>query len=326
MLYSSSDLAHAARFCLKGRTKMDRTIDYIIGKEEDGLRVEQVLRRKGYSRQNLSVIKRMPQSILVNGVHAYMRGQVQTGDALRVQIHETGVSGKIPPIHLPLDIVYEDEDIIVINKAAGMPIHPSMNNYTNSMANALAWYYKEQGKPFIFRCSNRLDRDTSGLTVVAKHLVSAGILSTMTAEKILEREYLAIVSGHVSPSAGTICAPLARKGTSIIERIVDFEKGEEAVTHYETLGHYGHHSLVKLKLETGRTHQIRVHMQYLGYPLIGDYLYNPDMTYISRQALHSHRLSFPHPMTGEPMEFTAPLPEDMQEVLRVTSSSPASQE
>ena len=126
--------------------------------------------------------------------------------------------------------------------------------------------------------------------------------------------------------AGTICAPLARKGTSIIERIVDFEKGEEAVTHYETLGHYGPHSLVKLKLETGRTHQIRVHMQYLGYPLIGDYLYNPDMTHISRQALHSHRLSFPHPMTGEPVEFTAPLPEDMQEVLRVTSSSPASKE
>lgn len=326
MLYSSSDLAHAARFCLKGRTKMDRTIDYIIGKEEDGLRVEQVLRRKGYSRQNLSVIKRMPQSILVNGVHTYMRGQVQTGDTLRVQIHEAGVSEKIPPIHLPLDIVYEDEDIIVINKAAGMPIHPSMNNHTNSMANALAWYYKEQEKPFIFRCSNRLDRDTSGLTVVAKHLVSAGILSTMTAEKILEREYLAIVSGHVSPSAGTICAPLARKGTSIIERMVDLEKGEEAVTHYETLGHYGPHSLVKLKLETGRTHQIRVHMQYLGYPLIGDYLYNPDMTHISRQALHSHRLSFSHPMTGEPMEFTAPLPEDMQKVLRVTSSSPASKE
>lgn len=223
---------------------MDRTISYIIGNKEDGLRVEQVLRRKGYSRQNLSSIKRMPESILVNGVPYYMRRQVQEGDTLTVRIREAGVSEKIPPIHLPLDIVYEDEDIIVLNKPAGMPVHPSMNNYTNTLANALAWYYKEQEKPFIFRCSNRLDRDTSGLTVVAKHLVSAGILSTMTAEKILEREYLAIVSGHVSPSAGTICAPLARKGTSIIERMVDLEKGEEAVTHYETLGHYGPHSLV----------------------------------------------------------------------------------
>ena len=304
---------------------MDRTISYIIGNEEEGLRVEQVLHRKGYSRQNLSVIKRMPDSILVNGIPYYMRRQVQKGDTLTVHIHETGVSGKIPPVHLPLDIVYEDEDIIVVNKPAGMPVHPSMNNYTNTMANALAWYYREQGKPFIFRCSNRLDRDTSGLTVVAKHLVSAGILSAMTAKKTLVREYLAIVSGHVSPSRGTICAPLARKGTSIIERMVDFERGEEAVTHYETVSFYGAHSLVKLRLETGRTHQIRVHMQYLGYPLIGDYLYNPDMKYISRQALHSHRLSFPHPMTGEMMEFTAPLPEDMQRVLKVTSSSPASQ-
>ena len=216
---------------------------------------------------------------------------------------------------MDLDIIYEDEDIIVINKPAGMPIHPSMNNYTNSMANALAWYYQEQGKPFIFRCCNRLDRDTSGLTVVAKHLVSAGILSSMVSEKALCREYLAIASGHVSPKSGTICAPLARKGTSIIERMVDFEHGENAVTHYRTVGVYGPHTLVALKLETGRTHQIRVHMQYLGYPLIGDYLYNPDMKYISRQALHSYRLSFSHPITGRFMEFTAPLPNDMKEVI-----------
>ena len=171
---------------------MNRTIDYKIGKEADGLRVEQFLKRKGYSRQNLSVIKRMPKSILVNGVHYYMRQQLKEGDLLSVHICEEKSSEKIPPVHLPLDIIYEDEDIIVINKPAGMPIHPSMNNYTNSMANALAWYYQEQGKPFIFRCCNRLDRDTSGLTVVAKHLVSAGILSSMVSEKALCREYLAI--------------------------------------------------------------------------------------------------------------------------------------
>ena len=296
---------------------MDRTIDYIIGKEADGLRIAQFLRRKGYSRQNLATIKQMPDSTLVDGAPAYMNQCLHAGCHLTVRIRETGVSEKIVPVHLPLDIVYEDGDIVVVNKPAGMPIHPSVNNYTNTMANALAWYYKEQGKPFIFRCSNRLDRDTSGLTVVAKHLVSAGILSAMTADKTLGREYLAIVSGHVTPPAGTVRAPLARSGTSIVERMVDFARGEEAVTHYETLGQYGPHSLVRLKLETGRTHQIRVHMQYLGYPLIGDYLYNPDMRYISRQALHSHRLSFPHPMTGEPMEFTAPLPEDMKRVLEL---------
>lgn len=294
---------------------MNRVIDYIIDEAGDGLRIEQYLRRKGYSGQNLAEIKRMPQSVLVNGEHYYMKQELNTGDHLSIHICETKCSEKIPPVQIPLDIVYEDEDIIVINKPAGMPIHPSLNNYTNSMANALAWYYQEQGKPFIFRCCNRLDRDTSGLTVVAKHLVSGNILSDMVRRRDIHREYLAIVRGHVSPEAGTINAPLARKPGTIIERTVDWEQGETAITHYRLVEERNGHSLVSLRLETGRTHQIRIHMKYLGYPLIGDYLYNPDMEYIGRQALHSHRLSFTHPITGKPMEFTAPLPKDMEKVL-----------
>lgn len=294
---------------------MNRVIDYIIDEAGDGLRIEQYLRRKGYSGQNLAEIKRMPKSVLVNGEHYYMKQELNTGDHLSIHICETKCSEKIPPIQIPLDIVYEDEDIIVINKPAGMPIHPSLNNYTNSMANALAWYYQEQGKPFIFRCCNRLDRDTSGLTVVAKHLVSGNILSDMVRRRDIHREYLAIVRGHVSPEAGTINAPLARKPGTIIERTVDWEQGETAITHYRLIEERNGHSLVSLRLETGRTHQIRIHMKYLGYPLIGDYLYNPDMEYIGRQALHSHRLSFTHPITGKPMEFTAPLPKDMEKVL-----------
>lgn len=294
---------------------MNRRINYEIIKDEAGLRIEQYLKRKGYSSQNIATIKRMPQSILVNGIHCYMRQPLAAGDKLTVQITETGCSEKIPPVRLPLDIVYEDEDIIVINKPAGMPVHPSLNNYYNTMANALAWYYKEQNKPFIFRCCNRLDRDTSGLTVVAKHLVSAGILSSMTGRREVHREYLAIAAGHVNPESGTINAPLARKPGTIIERTVDWEHGEPAITHYHLVSVTKLHSLVALKLETGRTHQIRIHMKHLGYPLIGDYLYNPDMTHIGRQALHSHKLSFPHPITGEMMEFTAPLPADMQAVL-----------
>ena len=248
---------------------MNRTISYDIDSHSEGLRVEQFLRRKGYSAQNLSTIKRMPESILVNGVHYYMEQTLKAGDRLLVRIQETESSRNIPPVCAPLSVVYEDEDLIVVNKPAGMPIHPSLNNYTNSLANALAWYYQQQGKPFIFRCCNRLDRDTSGLTVVAKHLVSGNILSTMT--KNLVRE----ANGH---------------------------------------------SLVSLQLETGRTHQIRIHLKHLGFPLVGDYLYNPDMEYISRQALHSFRLSFPHPITGEAMDFTAPLPEDMRNILTERSS------
>ena len=267
---------------------MNRTIEYLITEKEDGLRIEQFLRRKGYSGQNLAEIKRMPKSILVNGVHYYMRQTLTAGDILKVIICETKCSEKIPPVEIPLDIIYEDEDIIVINKPAGMPIHPSMNNYYNSLANALAWYYQKQDKPFIFRCCNRLDRDTSGLTVVSKHLVSGSILSTMT----------------------------KNREVTIIERMVDFEHGEEAITHYKLIREANGHSLVSLKLETGRTHQIRIHMKYLGFPLIGDYLYNPDMEHMTRQALHSHHMEFAHPITGEWMSFTAPLPADMANVLK----------
>lgn len=295
---------------------MNRNIDYIIDEDSAGLRVEQFLRRKRYSGQNLSEIKRMPKSILVNGVHYYMRQELSKGDHLQVRICETKNSEKIPPTNLPLDIIYEDEDLLVLNKPAGMPIHPSLNNYTNSMANALAYYFQSQGKPFIFRCCNRLDRDTSGLTIVSKHLVSGSILSDMTKYREVHREYLAIARGSVTPSEGTIQAPLGRKEGTIIERTVDWEHGEDAVTHYKVVKEANGHSLVSLRLETGRTHQIRIHMKYLGYPLIGDYLYNPDMEYMTRQALHSHHMEFTHPITGEHMSFTAPLPEDMAQVMQ----------
>lgn len=169
-------------------------------------------------------------------------------------------------------------------------------------------------KPFIFRCSNRLDRDTSGLTVISKHLVSASIMADMTKKRLVHREYLSIVKGDLTPPAVTITAPLSRKEGSIIERTVDFDHGEEAITHYKLVKKENGHSLVSLQLETGRTHQIRIHMKYLGYPLIGDYLYNPDMEHITRQALHSYHMEFPHPITGQKMTFTAPLPSDMSAI------------
>lgn len=294
---------------------MERIITYTIDNASTGLRIEQYLRRRGYSYQNLARLKKMRESILLNGAWTYMRTAVKDGDILTVHIQEPESSPNIPPVKLPLDIVYEDEDIVVVNKPAGMPVHPSLNNYENSLANGLMYYYQEQGKPFIFRCTNRLDRDTSGLTVVAKHMVSSSILSSMGMRHEITREYLAIVRGALKPSEGTIDAPIGRTGSSLIERKIDFENGERAVTHYRVVEEQNGHSLVSLILETGRTHQIRVHMKYIGHPLVGDYLYNPDMEYIDRQALHSHRLSFTHPVTGEKMEFTAPLPADMRKIL-----------
>lgn len=294
---------------------MERIISYSITDLDNPIRVSQYLRRRGFSARNLARLKRTPESVLVNGRSVYLNYPVQTGDMLILCIRETDISQKVSPANLPLDILYEDEDLMVLNKPAGMPTHPSMDNYDNSLANGLAWYFQTQGKPFVFRCCNRLDRDTSGLTIVAKHSFSASVLSEMGRRREIHREYLAIVRGSLMPSSGTIDAPLGRKPGSIIERTIDFDHGETAVTHYQLVCKTNAHSLVSLCLETGRTHQIRIHMKYLGFPLIGDYLYNPDMEHIQRQALHSHTLSFRHPITGEDMTFTAPLPADMQAVL-----------
>lgn len=294
---------------------MNRTLTYAITEQEACQTIEQFLRGKGYSSQCIKELKKQWGNILINDEPQYMKVALQEGSTLTVQIQEECSSEKIPPVELPLDIIYEDEDLLVINKPADMPIHPSLNNYENSLANALAWYFEKQNKPFVFRCINRLDRDTSGLTIVAKHMLSGGILSSMVAERAIHREYLAIVRGHISPESGTIDAPIGRKGDSIIERQIDYTHGERAVTHYSLKEYKNGHSLLSIHLETGRTHQIRVHMKHIGFPLIGDYLYNPDMEYMTRQALHSHRLQFTHPITGEAMDFTAPLPEDMLKVL-----------
>lgn len=294
---------------------MNRTLTYIIRSEDNAVKIKYFLRQQGYSNQLLARLKNDPDSILINNVPKYMNERLTAGDRLAVHIRENKVSENIIPVALPLAILYEDEDIIAVNKPAGMPTHPSINNHHNSLANALAYYYKEQNKTFVFRCTNRLDRDTSGVTVISKNLLSSGILFNMAVRHEIDREYLAIVSGCDLPDKGRIDAPLGRKPGSIIERKVDFKQGEAAVTHYEVLKREKGHSLVSLHLETGRTHQIRIHMKYLGYPLIGDYLYNPDMRLIHRQALHSYKMSFLHPVTKRPMTFTAPLPEDMNRII-----------
>ncbi len=296
---------------------MVRSIDYHIPSQFTG-NIQQFLKSKDYSTQCLITLKKEPDNVLLNGQPVFLTARIHPHDLLTIRIREEHSSEHITPVELPLDILYEDEDLMVVNKSAGMPIHPSQNNRDNSLGNALAWYFASQNRPFIFRCVNRLDRDTSGLTIIAKHHVSAAILSAQLANKAssgLEREYWAIVKGFPTPSEGTIAIPLGRKEGSIIERIPDPVHGERAVTHYRVLETKNGHSLVSLILETGRTHQIRVHMKYLGYPLIGDYLYNPDMEQIQRQALHAHRLCFTHPITGQRMEFISPLPPDMYRVL-----------
>lgn len=293
---------------------MYREFEYHIAQNDANKTILQFLQERGYSHSVIVHLKKTPESILKNGIWSYVNEPLNIYDHLKICLQELTSSEKIPPIPLPLEILYEDDDILVLNKPADMPIHPSLNNYENTLANAVAWYFANQDLPYTFRCITRLDRDTTGVTLLAKHMLSAAILSVAMQKHEIQKEYLAICQGEV-PKMGTITAPIARAKDSAIERCVNFETGDPAITHYECLTSQNHLSLVRLNLETGRTHQIRVHMAYLGHPLIGDFLYNPNDDTMPRQALHCHSLRFTHPITGEAMHLTAPLPDDMQQVI-----------
>ena len=289
---------------------MQRNFTYQITEEFHNYTISSYLKSIGYPHAVMVHLKKTPESILLNGRWEYVNTSVKTGDLLVIKLIELESSEHIPPIFAPFSIMYEDEDILVIDKPANMPIHPSLNHYEYTLANAVCYYFANQNIPYTFRCVNRLDKNTTGLTVVAKHMLSSAILSQAIATKTIKREYLAIVEGETE-DFGTIDAPIARKDSSTIERCINFEIGERAVTHYRKLDTKNGYTLLSLVLETGRTHQIRVHMSSIGHPLIGDFLYNPSSHELPRQALHSHKLELIHPVTKASMTFTAPLPQDM---------------
>lgn len=301
---------------------MNRDLVYEIPEDMIGHKISEFLRKKGFSNQNLTDIKKMDNSILINGRWEYLNYRLREGDVLEVHIRETQVSENIPPVNLDFPIVYEDEDIVVVNKPAGMPIHPSMKNYKNTLGNAAAYYFSAKGQPFVYRCINRLDKDTTGLTILAKNMLSCSVLYDEMFSREIHREYLAIVEGADIGDEGIVDLPLGRKPDSAIERMVDMKNGERAITHYKVVkrlkncdGISKGLALLSLELETGRTHQIRVHMKQIGHPLVGDFLYNPESILMTRQALHSYRLTLRHPITGEMLCFEAELPEDMRSLI-----------
>ena len=296
---------------------MIRKLRYEIEPEFEGYTIEKYLRLKNYSHGCIVYLKKTEEGIKHNGVWAYTRDKLATGDVLDITFLEEDSSENIVAVKMPLNIVYEDEDILVLNKPSDTPIHPSQGNYDNSLANGVKYYYESQGIDFVFRCINRLDRDTTGLVVIAKNMLSGAALNQAMVKREIHRTYLAVVKGEL-PEEGTIDFPIARKDGSTVERCVDFEAGEHAVTHFEQVEKNEKYSLAKVWLETGRTHQIRVHMNAIGHPLPGDFLYHNDRSEISRQSLHSWKLRFLHPVTGEQLEFEQPLPKDMETLMRST--------
>ncbi|MBQ7760687.1 MAG: RluA family pseudouridine synthase [Clostridia bacterium] len=282
---------------------------YIIDKENSGILIKSFLKQNGYSSALLTRLKKQEDGILVNGVHQNVLYVLQEGDVLALKQEDTGedVNENLIAVDLPIDIIFEDENITVINKPGNMPTHPSINNYKNSLANALAFRYRE--KPYVFRAINRLDKDTSGIVITANNKYYSALISNKLIKGQVEKEYIAIVSGKLE-GEGTIDAPIGRIGQSIIKREVRAD-GDSAITSYKVLASCDEASVLAVYPKTGRTHQIRVHLAHIGYPIIGDGLYFEESEHISRQALHCIRMKI-----NEIGEFYAKLPKDMEELIR----------
>lgn len=291
----------------------------IIKEDEAGQRADVVLAKElELTRSNVQRL--LDEGRAVRGTKVIKANyKVKAGDTITVTLPEPQPLD-VQPENIPLDIIYEDDDVVVVNKARGMVVHPAAGNYTGTLVNALLYHCKNlSGINGVIRPGivHRLDKDTSGIMICAKNDAAHLSLSEQIQNKTAQRTYLAIVRGNIKTDSGVIETQIARDKNDRKKMAVVTEGGRNAVTEYEVLERFGKFTIVRCRLRTGRTHQIRVHMEYLGYPLVGDPKYSPMKTQFSieGQALHSQTLSFIHPRTGERMEFEAPLPEDMHKIV-----------
>lgn len=289
-------------------------LKFLVKEEEDGLKLNEYLRSvaKFSSRFTQKVVR--GGRVKVNSANATLFSKLKSGDVIEVQIEKEEEQDIIPE-KIPLDIIYEDSDILVLNKPKGMIVHPTRSCINGTLANGILYYFREKGEKSIVRLVSRLDMDTSGLILVAKNAFSHMSLARDMNREEFRKTYLAIVHGNLSEKKGTIDRPIYKVDDGSLKRIVD-ERGQRSITHFEVVERFKEGDLVKLILETGRTHQIRVHLSSLGNPIFGDALYGENEDhYIERQALHAYGLQIPHPRTGEIFKFQCDLPEDMIKLL-----------
>ena len=315
---------------------MDRVISYHVEKDYPSIRA--FLKEKRYPAAVLSQLKRNPEQleIFAEGPEMEERKdqnghklheQLPVGTDLRVTIREEkGASAQITPVE-PRDhlkILYEDEDLLVIDKEAGVAVHPSLHHREDSLANAVAQYLEGKGEHIVFRCIHRLDKETSGVIVIAKNMLSGGILAEDMQERRIGKTYVAVCDGVFendpeksgrAEKEGVIDVPIGRQEGSVILRCADPEKGQPAETEYRVLKEGADCSLVEFRPKTGRCHQIRIHAGFIGHPLLGDYLYYPHYEKIGRVALHAWKLELTHPVTGEKMILESPIPDAFEKCL-----------
>lgn len=254
-------------------------------------------------------------TVLVNGVPSLLKAVVCEGDRILLIYPPEKKSQYLVSEDVPINIIYEDEDILVLDKQAGICVHPTKNYSCGTLANGILFHWEMNGENSVPHFVNRLDKDTTGLILVAKNTYNAQQLFKQQKEGIIRRSYLALVKGEMQSENGTIDLPIAREDNPTIKRIIT-EEGQPSKTHYIVNERLPGYTLLTLQLETGRTHQIRVHLSHLGYPILGDTLYGGDSTLLDRQFLHAFQLAFYHPVQQKKMEFASKLPDELAIVLK----------
>lgn len=287
---------------------------YVVKENDCYTNVKEVLKAYFHISDRLLLKLKNSKNIFLNGEPTYVSKSLKTNDVIIVRIDFIEDSSNIVPVKMDLDILYEDEYYLVINKPPHLPVHPSMLHYENSLSNGVKYYFDSIGLKKKIRPVIRLDKDTSGIVIFAKNEYIQECLISQMKFKNFQKEYIAICSGIFDNKKGTVNLPIGRKDGSIIERCIRLD-GDTAITHYEVTSEHSDYSVVKCLLETGRTHQIRVHMSAIGHYILGDTLYGEHDSKFKRQLLHAYKIKFIHPIKNTPVEYIANIPDDIAKLI-----------
>jgi len=288
---------------------MKNYLEETIHKEYEGYKLVDFLKQRFELSRRFIKKASIEKRITINGDIGRKGNVLAIGDVVKVELDREETQN-IPAEEMDIKVVYEDKHILIVNKEPYMVVHPTKSHPYGTLSNGVKYHFEQNGEECIVRMANRLDMNTTGLVMIAKNQFAHMKISTAMQNNMIAKEYMALVKGKLQEKKGTIDAPIGRRSEDSIKREV-FPEGARSITHYEVVEEFTDISLLKVRLETGRTHQIRVHLNYLGHPIVGDELYGTVDEYIDRQALHAYKLKLPHPYNGETIEVECDLPEDI---------------